>query len=96
MDLAHFLPIIVYILLIVFLVICIIIGIKVVKAMDKIDRIADNIEGKVNSLNGIFSVVDKTANRLNAAYDKTSGLFSKIVSKVASIKNKGKDEDEYE
>ena len=96
MDLAHFLPIVVYMLLIVFLVICIIIGIKVVKAMDKFDRIADNIEGKVNSLNGLFSIVDKTSNRLNNAFDKTSGLFNKIVSKISSIKNRGKDEDEYE
>ena len=96
MDLAHFLPIVVYILLIVFLVICIIIGIKIIKTMNKVDQIADNIEGKVNSLNGLFNIVDKASVRLTNAYDKTSNLFTKIVNKVASIKNKRKDEDEYE
>jgi len=94
--LTHILPIIIYLLLIVFLIICIVIGLKLVKTMNRIDEVVDNVEGKVNSLNGLFSIIDKTSLKLNGLFEKSNELVTKIVDKVLSIKNKRKDEDEDE
>ena len=94
--LTHILPIIIYLLLIMFLIICIVIGLKLVKTMNRIDEVVDNVEGKVNSLNGLFSIIDKTSLKLNGLFEKSNELVTKIVDKVLSIKNKRKDEDEDE
>ena len=64
--------------------------------MNKIDEIVDNVEGKVNSLNGFFNIIDKTSLKLNGLFEKSNELISKIVDKVLSIKNKRKDDDEDE
>ena len=64
--------------------------------MNKVDEIVDNVEGKVNSLNGLFNVVDKVSLKLSGFYDKSADLVSKVVDKIVSIKNKRKDEDEDE
>ena len=84
--LTHILPIIIYMLLIIFLVICIVIGLKIIKTMNKVDGIVDNVEGKVNSLNGLFNIIDKTSLKLNGIFEKSSDLVTKIVDKVLSIK----------
>ena len=52
---------------------------------DKLDRILDNIENKVNSLNRIFSVINKTTTSIdlistrvvNAVFDYISAIFKK-------------------
>lgn len=95
-DFTYFLPIIIYCLLIVVLIICIIFGIKLIKIVDKVDRIADNVEHKVNSLNGLFEIVDKATYKVNGLFDRTISFFTKMVEKVIAFKNRGKDEDEYE
>ena len=93
---THILPIVIYMLLIIFLIICIVIGVKLIRTMNKIDEIVDNVEGKVNSLNGFFNIIDKTSLKLNGLFEKSNELISKIVDKVLSIKNKRKDDDEDE
>ena len=52
------LPIIIYILLIGLLIIGIIIGIKLIITMNKVEKIVNNVEGKVNSLNGLFNIIE--------------------------------------
>lgn len=94
--LAHILPIIIYLLLIVFLIIGIIIGVKLIKTMNKIDLIVDNVEGKVNSLNGFFNIIDKTSTKLNNAFEKSVDFCTKMVDKMLSFKKKRKEEDEDE
>ena len=51
------LPIIIDVLLIIFLVICIILGIKSIKVMDKFNALADDAKEKLDSLNGFFNIV---------------------------------------
>ena len=94
--LSHILPIIIYMLLIIFLIICIVIGMKLIKTMNKVDAIVDNVDGKVNSLNGFFSIIDKTSSKLSGAYDKTVDICTKIVDKMLSLKNKRKEDEEDE
>lgn len=92
-----YLPIIVYILLIILLVIGIILGIRLIGAMDKVDEVLDNMQRKVNSLNGLFSVIDFTTDKISAFSDKVVSTISGFISKIGRKKNSKyeMEEDEY-
>ena len=61
--------------------------------MDKIEKVVDNVNEKVESLNSIFSLIDFTTDKIALFTDKvvevTSGLFSKLL-----FRKKGKKEEE--
>ena len=96
--LLQFLPIIIYILLIIILVIGIILGIKAIGTLNKIDIMIDDINDKVKSLNGLFSVIDFTADKISYITDKAFLGISSLVSRLFNKKNKknkkGDEEDE--
>lgn len=77
-----FLPIIIYLLLIVVLVILMILGLQSISALKKVNKVVDDVNNKVESLNGIFSLIDYTADMLSSLSDKlvdgVSGLFVKL------------------
>lgn len=91
-----YLPICIYILLIILLVIGIIIGVRLIGAMDKLDEILNNVEGKVNSLNGLFNVIDFTTDKITMASDKVVELFSGLFNKIVSRKESRKEREDYE
>ena len=80
-------------LLIVFIIIAIVIGLKLINTMDKIDRIVDNVDNKVNSLNGFFNIIDSTTLKISGIYNKLAELASKVVDKVFFSKKEREDED---
>lgn len=89
------LPVLLYTFGIILLIVLIILGIRLIQILDKVDRVVDNVEEKVNSLNGFFNVLDKTSYGMSIVGDKIVsgliGVFSKIFNK-----NKRKEEDYYE
>ena len=93
-----YLPIAVYILLIILLVVGIILGIRLIIAMDKLDDVIDNIHGKVNSLNGLFGVIDFTTDKISAFSDRVVELFSGLISKFGRKKKSRikEDNEDYE
>ena len=90
-ELNTFLPILLYILGIILMVILIILGIKAIQMMDKMDRIIDNIEDKVNSLNGMFAVINKTTDSIDLISSKVVGSVVGTIEKIF----KRKKEDDY-
>ena len=94
-DLATILPIILYILGIILLVVLIILGVRLIQILDKAERVIDNVEDKVNKLNGIFYVIDKTTNSIDLISTKVISSISHIISKIFG-KNKNKEDDVYE
>lgn len=93
-----YLPICIYILLIILLVIGIILGVRLINAMNKVDEIIENVEGKVNSLNGLFNVIDFTTNKITNFGDRFVDLFTGLVNKIGKRRN-ARDEmedDDYE
>lgn len=94
------LPIAVYILLIILIIIAIILGIKLILTLNKVDKVVDNVETKVNSLNDLFDIVEVTTGKFSAAYNKVcdvvSGIVDKILTKKAKdvIDEEGDEEDE--
>ena len=83
-----FLPLGVYILLIIILVVGIIIGLKTIKTLDKLDQVVDDVSKKVSSLNGIFSVIDLTTDKIVSITDRVVEMASGIIGKIFKKRNK--------
>ena len=93
-KLGSILPIIIYILLIGLIVLGIIIGIKIIITMNKVEKVVDNVEQKVNSLNGLFNVIEVTSDKISGVYTK---LFDIVRGCFEKVFLKGKErEEEYE
>ena len=88
MELANNILVIVLYLLGAFaLVMLIILAFKLIKTVDKVNRIADDIEGKVSSLDVMFSIIDVVTDKLSTVNDF---LVDKIVDLINEIKKKKK------
>lgn len=82
-----------YIALIVLVIVFIILGIRLIKTLKKVDTILDDVDEKMYKVNGVFDIIDKTT-------DVAVGISDKIVSKISNLiegllkKKKGNDLDE--
>ena len=94
-DLSTVLPILLYLAGLVLLVVLIIVGIKLIGLLDKFDRIADNVEVKITSLDGAFNFVDKFSDSVAMVSDSLVSGTVKLLSNVFG-KNKTSKEDEDE
>ena len=94
-DASLFLQLMLYILGSILLVVLIILGIKLIITMNKIENVVDDINGKVRSLNGIFSVIDLTTDKLALLSDKTISFITDTIKKLF-IKRKEKIEENGE
>ena len=89
-----FLPIIIYILLIIILIIGIILGIKSIITINKVEKVVDDVNVKVESLNSLFQIVDFTADKLVSITDKVVDGISSFASRLFFKKKKNKKEEE--
>ena len=94
MELNTFLPILLYILGITLMIVLIILGIKIIQMMDKMERIMDNIEDKINSLNGVFAVINKTTDSIDLISSKVVGVVTNTIGRL--FRRKKKEETYYE
>ena len=86
--LNEFLPIIIYILLIVLITFLIIIAIKVSKTMDKVDSLVEDVDNKMKSLNPVFDLVEGVSSKATLISDKFLGFVLRITNKLFSKKGK--------
>ena len=63
-ELATVLPIIIYFLLIILLVVGIILGIKIIITIDKVNVVVDDLTKKIKTLDGVFNLVDAATNKV--------------------------------
>lgn len=93
-----FLPIIIYILLIIILIIGIILGIKSIITIKKVEKVVDDVNEKVESLNGLFHIVDFTTDKIVMLTDKLvdglSGFASKLFFRKKTKSNAKEEENE--
>ena len=85
------LPVILYIVAIILLIVLTIVGLRVIKILDKVDRVLDNVEEKVNSFNGAFSVLTRAA---DGFANITDSVVFGVSSAVSKIFNKFKKEED--
>ena len=91
-----FLPLIIYVLIIILLVVGIVIGIKTIITMDKVDKIVDSVNNKVESLNSIFNIVDFASDKITVFIEKTVDFVSDLISKLWYKKSIDKEDEEDE
>ena len=84
------LPIVLYILGSILLVVLIILGIKLIVTMNKIENVVDDINTKLKSLNGLFSIVDATTDRLALLSDRFVDIVSSVIKKIFGRKEEKK------
>lgn len=89
-----FLPIIIYILLIIILIIGIILGIKSIITIKKVEKVVDDVNEKVESLNGLFHIVDFTTDKIVSLTDKVVDGLSGLAGKLFFRKKSKNKEDE--
>ena len=94
MTLNEVLPIILYLLGSILLGILIVLGIKLINVMNKMEKVVDDINTKVSSLNGVFSIFDATTDKLALLSDRMVDSISLIIRKLFAKKKKNNKEKE--
>ncbi len=89
------LPIFIYLLLMALIVVGIILGIKLIITIDKINRVVDDLEDKVASLNGVFRVINGISDKFSLISSKVIDTVVSLISRIGNKKNR-EDEDDYE
>lgn len=90
------LPVVLYILGIILLTILIIIGIRLLRTMNKIDEIINDVDGKMKSLNGVFQIIDVATDKLSIVTDKVVESVSSFLLKIFKKKEKRTKNEEKE
>ena len=82
-----------YIALIVLVIVFIVLGIRLIKTLKKVDTILDDVDEKMGKVNGVFDIIDKTT-------DVAVGVSEKIITRISGFiegifkRKKGNDLDE--
>ena len=85
--------VILYILGSILLVTSIILTIKLIKTVNKVDKVIDDINVKSQSLNGLFNIIDGTTDALSSISDK---VIDFIVNRLLGIFNRKNKKEELE
>lgn len=85
-------PIILYILASILIVIMMVLGIKLIKAVDKFTNLADDVTKKINSLNGFFNIIDTITDKVSFISDRLVDNITMLVKKIFTKKEKRKDD----
>ena len=94
--LGTILPIILYIVAIALIVVFIIVGIKLIEVLNRVNKIADNVEDKINTFNGVLSVLKSASDNIASISDtfvaSVTSLIAKIFGKNKKIEEEKEDE----
>ena len=91
------LPIIIYFLLIVLLVVAIIVGIKLIFTITKVDELIDDVTEKLSSFDRLFNVINFTTDRFGVISETVISFITSKLKKLMKPKRKTKrEEEEYE
>ena len=66
----------------ILLVVLIILVVKLIITMNKIEDVVDDINTKVKTLNGFFSMIDYTTDKLALFSDKFVNVISSLIKKI--------------
>lgn len=88
MTVATVLPVILYILGAILLAALIVLTIKLIITMNKIEQVVDNISGKVKTLDKLFEVIGVVTGKFTSITDKIVDSIALLIEKIF----KGKDD----
>ena len=79
-------PVILYILLCILVICLIVLVIRAIKTLNKVNIMVEDVNTKVNKLNGVFNIIDSTADAVSLVGD----FFSSGISSIFHRKKGGK------
>ncbi len=88
------LPIVIYFLLIILLIIGIVLGIKLITTMNKVDKIIDDVNKKLDSVSEVFNIIDFVTGKMSAISETIIGAITTAVSRIFKKFNKESEIDE--
>lgn len=91
-KMTEFLTVLLYALGSILLVVLIILGIKMINTMNKIDVVVDDINKKVKSLDGFFSIIDFTTDKLAMFSDRLVDSVSSLIKRIFKRKEDNSEE----
>lgn len=74
--------VILYVLGSILLTVLIILGIKLIGTVNKINKLVDDINGKVASLNGLFNIIDYLTDKLATISDRLAETVASLIKKM--------------
>lgn len=92
--LNEFLPILLYVFGIAALIVLIVLGIRLIKTVDRVNRVLDDVEEKMNTLNRVFHLIDTITDNMSFLSDRIITAISNGIAKI--FKRKKKEEEDYE
>lgn len=78
----EFLPIVIYILLIIILIVGIILGIRFITLLGKAEKVVDDVNQKVKSLDGLFHIIDTATDKVVLVTDKVVDLIVGFITRL--------------
>ena len=91
-NMVDALTIVLYVLGSILLVVLIILGIKLIITMNKIEVVVDDVTKKVKTLDGFFSLVDTTTDKLAMLSDRFVEMTSSLIKKIFKRKEENDNE----
>ena len=88
--LLQFLPIVIYFLLIIIIVVGIVLGIKLIITIDKVLKIVDDINDKVERVTPLFDALGLISDKFNSVLATVVGAVEGLIGKMF-FRNKNKD-----
>ncbi len=85
------LPVLLYTFGIILLIVLIILGIRSIQILERIDHLVGNVEQKVNSLNGLFTIIDRTTDGFAIITDRFVSMATSAISRLFNKKDKEED-----
>ena len=82
------LPVLLFTFGIILLIVLIVLGIKLIIMLEKVDRVVDNVEDKLNSLNSTFSLIDNVTDGIALFSDSIVNTLAGLVYKLFGKKKK--------
>lgn len=92
MTVSTVLPVILYILGAILLVTLIILTIKLIITMNKIEKVVDNITGKVKTLDGLFDMIGIVTGKFTSITDKVVDGIALLIEKIFRRKEEDSNE----
>ena len=86
-------PVIIYLLLSILIIVLIILGLKLLKTVEKVNNMLDDVNNKMSSFDGILGFIETTGDYISAFGEKT---MSFLYDKFNKIFNKKKGESDHE
>ena len=72
----------------------VVLAIKLIGVVDKVNEVVDNVENKVNSFNGALNVLNKAADGIANISDSVVFGITSTISKIFNRSRKNKDEED--